>query len=77
MRIHNNPRGGTLKCNEKSELEFDKRRDLLTPWIIAGSVLTVIILCCMAGVGWLFEVHIPKKSDEEELGTNMPFLVKL
>jgi hypothetical protein len=76
-RIHNNPRGGTLKCNEKMELEFDKRRDLLTPWIIAGSVLTVIILCCMAGVRWLFEVHIPKNSDAEFLGTNTPFLVKL
>ena len=78
MRIHNNPRGGTLKCNEKLELEFDKRRDLLTPWIIAGSVLTVIILCCMAGVGWLFQVgpsNLGSTTVDED--PKMPFLVKL
>jgi hypothetical protein len=78
MRIHNNPRGGTLKCNEKLELEFDKRRDLLTPWIIAGSVLTVIILCCMAGVGWLFKVDPSNLgSTEVDKVDEMPFLVKL
>jgi hypothetical protein len=77
-RIHNNPRGSKLRCNEKMELEFDKRRDLLTPWIIAGSVLSVLIFCCMLVVWKFGQVDLSKLgSSNVDEPANMPFLVKL
>jgi len=86
-KIYNNPRGGTLTCQKPMEKDFDKRRDLLTPFVIAASVITVFILLCMFGIGWCFEVTIPTNGSAENeaavkealmsKSTPLPFLVKL
>ena len=73
-KLYNNPRGGKIDCLEKMELDFDKRRDLLTPFIIGASVITALILCLMACVWWCGGVEGFTSVREPE-GT--PFLVKL
>ena len=77
-KTYNTPRGGTLTCKKNMEKDFDKRRDLLTPFIIGASVITALILCCMLGIWWMASVDLSNlESTDMNVPVNMPFLVKL
>ena len=77
-KTYDNPRGGTLTCKKNMEKDFDKRRDLLTPFIIGASVITAVILCCMLGIWWMGSVDLSKPgSTSVDRDAEMPFLVKL
>jgi len=47
-----NPRPGKLSCPITMEKYFDKRRDLLDPYIIGASVVTALLLCLVVGCCW-------------------------
>jgi len=61
-----NPRPGKLSCPITMEKYFDKRRDLLDPYIIGASVVTALLLCLVAVICWYGRENftMPDKSGE-------------